>query len=79
MSFCSSLQGIAVMAYNLALLKGLLHLLQVGQVANIRADALGCSTQGANRVGNAEVDFPCVGLSGNGVGRGEAGFLAENL
>lgn len=48
--------------YNLALLKRLLHLLEVGKVADITADALGSSTEGAHGIGNAEVDLFAVSI-----------------
>lgn len=48
--------------YNLALLKRLLHLLEVRKVADITADTLGSSTKGAHGIGNAEVDLFTVSL-----------------
>ena len=66
-------------AANLALLERLLHLLEVGQVADVAANALGRGAEGADSVGHAQVDLAGVGLGRNGVGRGKTGLLAEDL
>jgi len=49
------------LAYNLALLKRLLHLLQVSQVTNVTADALGSRTKGANGIGNTKINLSKLG------------------
>lgn len=49
--------GRVASSYDLALLKRLLHLLQVGQVTDIGANPLGGRTEGANSIGNAEVNL----------------------
>jgi hypothetical protein len=48
-------------------------------VADIGADALSSRTEGTDGVGHPEIDLPCVRLSGNGVGGGEASLFAEDL
>lgn len=54
------LQSSSWQTHDLALLKGLLHLLQVGQVADIRADPLRRRTERADSIGNPEVDLHSV-------------------
>lgn len=57
------------------LLKGLLHLLEVGQVADVTGDALRCRAEGGEGVGYAQVDLAGVGLGGDGVDTTETSFL----
>ena len=47
----------ATPSYNLALLERFLHLLQVGQVTDVGANTLGGRTEGANSIGNSEVNL----------------------
>lgn len=47
-------------ATNLGLFEGFLDLLQVGEVADVRADTGSSGTKSADGVGNAEVDLPSL-------------------
>jgi len=47
-------------SHNLALFKRLLHLLQVGQVADIGANALSSRAEGADGIGNPEINLQIV-------------------
>lgn len=64
---------------NLILLKRLLNLLEVGQMANVSRNALSRGTQAGQGLGHVEVDLSRIGLRGDCVGGREAGFLAEHL
>lgn len=64
---------------DLVLLKRLLNLLEVGQMTNVSSNALSRGAETSQGLGNVEVDLSCVGLGGDCIGGGEAGFLAENL
>lgn len=65
--------------HDLALLKGLLHLLQVGEMSDVRADTLSRGAQSADGVCDAEVDLSCVRLSGDGIGGRKSCLLAKDL
>lgn len=56
--------------------KGTCH---VGQMTNVRRDALHRRTQSAESVGHAQVNLAGVGLSGNVVACREASLLAEEF
>ena len=61
----------------LALLKGLLDLLQVREMADVAGDALGSGSQGGEGIRDPQVDLAGVGLGRDGVYAGKPCFLWE--